>query len=362
MPREQVGSAHEFSEEATTTFIDVESNGNETVLFDADGSVSVDLDKGESPAPKEEVKSTSKVKDDIEIEIVDDTPDADKNRTASPPPEDPTEEELGEYSEKVQKRIKKFTKGYHDERRAKEAAQRELDEAVAYAQRLKQENEGLKQRTDKSQHALLEQAKRTVEGDLQAARREYREANDTGNSEKLLAAQEKLNLAQNRKERLSQIRLPPLQEGDDGVQRTPTEYSTPQPTPKADPKAVAWSEQNEWFGSDEDMTEYAYLYHKRLIRDGVDPSSDDYYEKLDSRMRRIFPENFDEIDGTDNAPLKDGRPLSKSEDVVAPATRSAAPKRIKLTQSQVRIAKRLGVPLEMYAKQVAEEQRKQSNG
>jgi hypothetical protein len=124
--------------------------------------------------------------------------------------------------------------------------------------------------------------------------------------------------------------------------------------PSSDSKALAWQSQNRWFGNDEEMTSFALGLHQKLVRSGVDPQSDEYYERINSRMRQVFPDAFDTPDDSDRAE----KPSRAKASVVAPATRSTASKKIVLTQTQVNIAKRLGVPLELYAKKVAEEARK----
>ena len=126
--------------------------------------------------------------------------------------------------------------------------------------------------------------------------------------------------------------------------------------PRPDDKALAWQRQNQWFGDDEEMTSFALGLHQKLVRMGVDPRSDEYYERIDSRMRQVFPDAFDSPDDTE----KVEKPTRAKASVVAPATRSTASKKVVLTQTQVNIAKRLGVPLELYAKKVAEEARKQN--
>jgi hypothetical protein len=285
--------------------------------------------------------------EDAEIEVVDDTPEEDQGRKPAPPPEEVSDDELTQYSESVQKRIKKFSRGYHDERRAKEAALREKEEALKLAQAIVEENKRLKGSLGQNQQILLEQAKKAAETDLEQAKRKYKEAYESGDADAVVNAQEALTSAKMKTERIENYRPRPLQEPENTVQM-------PQPAPvQADHKAAEWQRKNPWFGSDDEMTAFALGLHQKLVKQGIDPKSDDYYEKINSRMRQVFP---DTVEDEDEKP----RPKAKAN-VVAPATRSTAPKKIVLTQSQVNIAKRLGVPLEAYAKQVAEEMRK-SNG
>jgi len=312
---------------------------------------------------KKDKVSKDDVADDIEgfeVEVVDDTPPADRNRKPSTPPEDVTEDELKDYSEKVRQRIQHFSKGYHDERRAKEEAFRERQELEAYAKALIEENNKLKGTVGQSQKVLIEQAKRNIEAELNAAKQNYRKAYEDGDSEKLMEAQEAMTTAKLKAERLSNIALSSLQNKQPSVKTEQQveigETQRPLP-PKAAPipvdqKALAWAEKNPWFGEDVEMTSLAQGYHTKLVSSGVDPRSDEYYEAIDARMRKLFPEQFGEIEveTRDNS--------RQRSNVVAPATRSTAPKKVRLTRSQVAIANRLGVPLETYARQVAEEMRK----
>jgi hypothetical protein len=296
--------------------------------------------------PVESKEPEAKEEKDIEVEVVDDTPPKDRGRQPSEPPADVTEDELADYSEKVRKRIQHFSKGYHDERRRAEAAAREKEEAIRLAQHLLQENEKLKQETTKSQTALLEQAKARVNLDLEAAKRAYKEAYESGDSDKLVQAQVALNAAQNKVERVANFK-PALQ--------TPKTQVKPEPVAPAsapDPKASAWQKANPWFGSDDEMTSLALGLHQRLVREGVDPQSEEYYERINTRMRQVFPDQFEP---EEKPPEKQRR-----SSVVAPASRSTAPKKIVLTESAVKLAKRLGLTPEQYARQVAEEMRKQN--
>jgi hypothetical protein len=295
---------------------------------------------------------------ELEIEIEDDTPPKDRGRKASEPPQDVTDEELENYSEKVKNRIKHFNKGYHDERRAKETALREREALETYAKNLIAENQKLKGTVDQSHNTLIQSARKQVEGELVMARRQYKEAYESGEAETILEAQTALNAAQiridkvnNLKPRVVERAETPLQLNSSSVQ---PQLNAPQPQNPRDEKAETWREDNSWFGPDDEMTAFALGLHNKLTKNGVNPQSDEYYEKINSRMRQVFPDQFD--DGIEDEPASNQR---KSSNVVAPATRSAAPKKIRLTQSQVAIAKRLGVSLADYAKQAVELSRKQ---
>jgi len=300
-----------------------------------------------------EAKKESVLDTDLEIEIQDDTPPKDRNRKLSEPPTEVTDEELGEISsEKTRKRLQHFSKGYHDERRKAEAAQRERDEAVRYAQAVQAENERLKQEGAKSQEALVAQAKARTTAELEQAKRAYKDAYESGDSERVLEAQETLIAAKNKAERVANWKPAPLQKKETAVQ---PQLSAP--SPPVDPKAAEWQKANSWFGSDDEMTALALGLHQKLVREGIDPQSDDYYDRINRRMRQVFPEAFDDADESPEPPPAE-KPRKAS--VVAPASRSTAPRKIVLTASAVALAKRLGLTPEQYARQVAEDMRKQN--
>ena len=305
-------------------------------------------------------KKEAAEKSEVEIEVEDDTPPADRGRTPSEPPEEVTNEELENYSEKVKKRIQHFSKGYHDERRAKEQAVREREEAIAYAQKLIEQNQELNAKGAQNHNALIESAKKQVESELAVAQKQYKEAYEAGEPDAVLQAQTLLNAAQIRLDKVNgmkQREIPAnnqttLQNNENNVQ---SQQLAPE-QPQRDEKAEAWRTKNPWFGSDDEMTAFALGLHTKLTKEGVSPQSDEYYERINSRMRQIFPDQFDE--GIEDEPEE--APKQKPSNVVAPATRSTSPKKVKLKQSQIAVAKRLGVPLEQYAKQVAELARKQN--
>jgi hypothetical protein len=287
--------------------------------------------------------------DNFEIQIVDDTPPQDRGRKAGDPPEEVTEEELGQYSEKVKKRIQHFTKGYHDERRAKESALREREEAVRLTEKIVFENKKLREQMSQSQEALLEQAKQAAEAALKTSKQVHKEAYESGDADAVSTAQEELITAKMKLERLNNFRLNTLQSEEDKVKSN----TITTPDVPVDVKAQSWQRKNSWFGDDDEMTSFALGLHTKLVKQGIDPKGDEYYEKIDSRMRQVFPDQFDEEQESVSKPRQ-------KANVVAPATRSTAPKKIVLTQTQVALAKRLGVPLEIYARQVAEDMRKQN--
>ena len=321
-------------------FPDEKEENNDLEIEDS-GAVEIDVSAKKEAADYEpEVEA----KEEIEIEVVDDTPKKDRNRKASAAPEDVTEEELENYSEKVRKRIQHFSKGYHDERRAKETAERERKELEKYARQLAEDNKSLQNKAAKSNKALIEQGKEAAERDVKVAKFAYKKAYDAGDADKVLAAQEKLTDAKLKLTKLAEVDIP-LQEEETPVQ---SQQEVVQP----DVRANEWAKENTWFGSDEEMTAYAMGVHKKIVREGVDPSSDEYYETINSRMQSTFSDYFGEDGQTEQETKK------RKANVVAPASRSTSPKKVRLTRSQIAVAKKLGVPLELYAKKVAEEMRK----
>lgn len=304
------------------------------------------LEKFQFPDEVEEKKAEElqiEIEGESEVEVVDDTPEPDRDRVPmKEPPTEVTDEELEKYSEGVKKRIQHFSKGYHDERRAKEAALREREEAVRLAQALVEENKKLQGSVGQNQQALLEQAKKVAATEVDGAKQKLKEAHEAGDTEAFVEAQEELAKAINKAERIHNFRP-----------ATPKPVANPerpvvQPAPAApvDTKARAWQDSNPWFGSNRGMTAFALAVHQDLVDQGVDTRSDDYYDSINKSVRTRFPEAFP----------SDKRKSS----VVAPASRSVAPKKITLTQSQVNIAKRLGLTNEQYARAVAEQMRNEN--
>jgi len=348
MPMQQVEFEFPDPDKKEAGSVEVEVDGNEAEFeLEVEGAV------GREVVGKPKKKAEA----EVEVEVVDDTPKADRGRKPSDPPEEVTNEELENYSDKVKKRIQHFSKGYHDERRKKEEAQRAQEEATSYAEQLVQENKKLKGSADRSHNSLIQSAKKQVESEVEVAKRQYKEAYDSGETDAIVEAQGVLNSAQIRKDKVDSMRTravpkaqAPLQPPANTVQ-SPVQ---PQQTAERDEKAEAWREDNSWFGDDDEMTAFALGLHTKLTKEGTDPRSEEYYEKINSRMREIFPAEFDE--GIEDEPV--GR-KKKSSNVVAPATRSTSPRKVTLSQTQVALAKRLGVSLEDYAKQAAVLMRKQ---
>jgi hypothetical protein len=283
----------------------------------------------------------------FEFEIEDDTPPEDRGR--EPMPKEIVDEldndELEEYSDNVKTRLKQMKKVYHDERREKETALREHQEALAYAKRLMEENNALKGRLTQGEQIFVETAKNAAELELSAAKKAYKDAYDLGDADQLIEAQDRLYKAQSKLQKVEDF-VPSRHEPETDVQ--PVSNSVPRP----DQRAVAWQERNDWFGKDEEMTSLALGLHQKLVNQyGASyPSTDEYWKKVDDTMRRRFPEHFEE---RDPAPAQDTKPQrEKPAPVVAPATRSTGSKKIKVSQSAVNTAKRLNVPLEKYVQEL----------
>tara|TARA_R110000851_G_scaffold302873_1_gene460321 strand:- start:1145 stop:2146 length:1002 start_codon:yes stop_codon:yes gene_type:complete len=318
---------------------------NEDDALEVENSSAVEIDLSgnktkDEYAKEQEPEVEVEEEDDLDIEVIDDTPEEDQGREASTPPEEVTDEELEGYSSKVRKRINKIQKGYHDERRAKEAAAREREEAVSFARQLAEENRTLKSNVAKNREVLLEQAKRTTAIEVLSAKKQYKDAYDAGDSDKVLEAQDKLTTAKIKADKLANFEPEPLQEDNNDVTMQDTS-----PQQQVDTKAQAWAERNTWFQQDEEMTQLAFGLHNKLVAEGIDPTSDEYYERIDSRVQQLFPEKFEDA------------PKKKRANVVASASRSTAAKKVKLKASQVQLAKRLGLTNEQYARQLMKEMR-----
>ena len=294
---------------------------------------------------------------EIELEIEDDTPEEDRGR--EPLPKDLVEEleadELEDYSDKVKTRLKQMKKVYHDERRAKETADRERQEAVAFAQKIFEENKRLKNSLNAGQQTLVSTATNAAEMELSQVRKQYKEAYDSGDSDQILDAQEKLSEVTSKLNELKKYR-PALQETENNV----TIESQQAPVARPEPKALSWQERNAWFGKDTEMTSAALGLHQKLVDSGMDPQSDEYYQRIDSTMRRRFPEHFGEEETTDGGGKPVQRTGTKSANVVAPASRSTSSKKIVLKQSQLAIAKKLGLTPQQYA--IAQQKLENQNG
>lgn len=305
-----------------------------------------DIEQKEFTFPDEESKKPA-VEDDggVDVEIETSAP-AQKESKAEKSNDD---DEIEKYDEKVKKRIADLQSGFHAERRRAEEAAREREEAIAFAQSVAEENKKLKGSLSEGQSALLEQAKKVVANEVEDAKRRYKNAYESGDSDALVEAQELLTAAKIKMERVNNFK-PALQTEETEVKIAPREVPR---QPQVDPKAAKWQSENSWFGSDDEMTSFALGLHTKLIKSGIDPNSDEYYARLNSRIRQVFPENFDLESNEPETQQSQSAPRQKSN-VVAPATRSTSSSKIRLTPFQVTMAKKFGVSHELMAQKIAE--------
>jgi hypothetical protein len=288
----------------------------------------------------------------LDLEIEDDTPEQDRGREPMPKHlvDELEADELESYSENVKARLKQMKKVWHDERREKERVLRENQEALALTQRMMEENRRLKATLSNGEKTYMDTVKNAAELELDNAKRIYKEAFDSGDSDQIVAAQEKLSEANHKMFRLKEYR-PSLQEEEVQVQNEPV-----QQVPRLDAKTAAWQERNRWWGVDEEMTALALGFHQKLEKQYGRQyvGTDEYWQKVDDTMRRRFPEYFGENEQTTSGA---GKPATRTEtkpaNVVAPASRSTSSKKIVLKQSQIVLAKKLGLTPEQYAKEYA---------
>jgi hypothetical protein len=292
---------------------------------------------------------------DIEIEVVDDTPAQDRGRKPlDREVSDPTDEEIENYSDNVKKRIKDLTHARHDERRAKESLMREKEELERLAQHMMAENNRLKQTVNTGTEQYVASVKQIADSEVDKARRALKEAQESFDNEAIATASEALMDAKMRAENVKNYRPTPLQVEETVVQTRQQQDRTPQ----VDEKTLRWQAKNQWFGADgfEEHTSFALGLHQKLVNSGLDPRSDEYFEKIDSRMKSTFPDVF----GNEDRPTKSGDGSRRPASVVAPATRSTGARKVQLTPTQVALAKKYGLTPQQYAVEVAKLEK--SNG
>ena len=307
-------------------------------------------DEIESKQDEPKVEVELEAEGDIEIEIEDDTPEPDRGRKPlDKEVEDPSDDEVEQYSDKVQKRIKELAHARHDERRAKEAALREREEAMRVTQQLVEENRRLKSYVSSGEQTYATVLKEKAQADLEMARRRYKEAAESYDSDAMLAAQEALQDAKIRLMQAENFRPTPLQDENQQVYSQPQE----QQTPALDAKTLRWQAKNQWFGADgfEEMTAMAIAMHSKLVNQNgpEDARTDEYFERIDARLREKFPEHYGE-ERRDSP--RDASTKKPPATVVAPGTRSSGAKKVKLTKTQETFARRLGLTPQQYAMEV----------
>ena len=310
--------------------------------------------------------------EELDVQVVDDRPEEDQRSPAAERADDDgsaSDEELSQLGSRAQKRIKKLKWEYHEERRAKEASSRLADEAINYTQGLQVENPRLVQLVQDSQSALTEQAKGRAVAALAVAQENFKQAHDSGDSDQIAKAQQDLTNAQ-----LAQAYAPSVSQKiidnwkrDVLAQQNQMETEAaqqqqqymPPPVPEPDARAVVWQESNPWFGTDTEMTSFAYGVHERLVKEeGIDPDTDRYYELIDQRTKSVFPTHFGSNTTQSGGPVVvETASRRRANPVVAPASRNngVTSQKVVLTQTQVRLAKRLGLTLPQYAAQLMKE-------
>ena len=290
-------------------------------------------------------KPAQNAEPEIEIEIEDDAPPEDRGRQPLPKPlvEELERDELDQYDDNVKTKLKQMRKVWHDERREKESALREQQEAVGLAQRLFEENKRIKGILTTGEKEYVSTIQSNADMELRIAQRAYKEAYDAGDSDKMMEANQALQMANLKMLQVRNFRMPSLQEEEFQVQTQPVQYQPAPYVPEPDNKAVAWQKRNSWFGQDRGMTAFALGLHEDLKDSGVEVGSEEYYRELDNTIRKRFSEKFESLE--DN---RQGR--TRLGTVVAPAVRSTAPIKVKLKQSQVNLAKKFGLTPEQYWK------------
>ena len=290
----------------------------------------IDLDK-----PTEQAKPVEEEK--VEVEQVEQTTEA---APAEEKKEEKKSDELEKYSEGVQKRIAKLTRKMRE-------AERQKEEALAFAQSVKQERDTLQNRFVKADKSYVSEFENRVKTNMDAARMALRTAIEAGDVDAQVKAQEQMANLTADAARLASLKS---QQEEPKIEKqvNVSPQQAEQPV-RSDPKAEAWAARNSWFGNDTAMTYTAFDMHKTLVeKEGYDPQSDEYYEEIDKRLRLEFPNKFDRLEGNS---MERAKPAQTVASARRPSN-TGRRKTVKLTPSQVAIAKRLGVPLEEYAKQL----------
>ena len=297
--------------------------------------------------PEDNVEIDIDAEGDVSIEIEDDTPLRDRNaKPLETPVEDPTDDEIDNYTQGAQNRIKQLTHARHDERRAKEAALRERQELERMATAILEENKRLKEYVNSGHTTFQETLQAKAEAEMEMARRKYKEAQESYDSDAMLAAQENLTEAKMRLESAKNFKPTPLQVERNDVQ---TYQSVPE-APSLDDKTLRWQAKNQWFGAPgyEELTAFALGLHQKLVTTGVDPRSDEYFERVDSRLQQVFPDVFKNV-----AQKNESTSNKKPATVVASAVRSSGAKKVvRLTTTQQRLADKFGLSHKQYAQEV----------
>ena len=293
------------------------------------------------------------VEDQIEIEIEDDTPPEDQNRKPLPKDivEELEEDDLEAFTGEARQKLFQLKKVWNDERREKDAARKEAEEASRIAQQLLSENQKLKTKLNAGEQTLHSKYKENIAHELEKAKAEYKNAYDSGDSDRLVEAQEKLTKVQLDSQQIEQYKP---EYSEDTLQNSENDVQIQQQPQRLDSKTQAWLDKNSWYGVDEDMSYLAMGIHRRLEREGVPTGSDHYFNMIDKEIRQRFPEKFGIAEETKDSSEPEFKPSAKSKPstVVAPATRSTSPKKVRLTPTQVQLAKKFNLTPEQYAREL----------
>lgn len=327
-----------------------------------DDFLDFDLEEDDSSDEKPEKKKEEiedQEEDGLEIEIVDETPDDDKGKWVADDdrdgaPDEIDEDEVKEYSSKVQDRIKKLTARMHAERRAKEQAEREAQEAAGLAKRYLTETNQLKDVVEAGEKVLQKTHSESLQSALNNAKNKFKKAYEAGDEDAIVEAQEEIARTTAAMDRVSNTYLRPL----------PREAEVEVKPPAPSQQALLWREKNSWFGRDEVMTNYALSLHADLVKKGFQADTDPYWEAINTDISKRFS---DRLPAQASRPKEEGEsPKRRKSVTVAPARRrspSARSRKVTLTDSQVRLARRLGLTNEQYAEGVLEmENNDSSNG
>jgi hypothetical protein len=305
---------------------------------------------------------------DVEVQVVDDRPAEDQVGARDDDRSAPDLEEIEKMGGRAGKRISRLKYEYHEERRNKEAAIRMQEEAIRYAQQMEGQNRELRSVLERGEKVLLSEIHNRTDGDLSAAKERYKKAYESGDADSIADAQEALSRAvhdgqqaeqyqpvvgaQNQQYAQQQMAMQQMnmQRARAAAQAQAQAQAQEMRRQPVDPKLGKWMESNEWFGKDPEKTQFAYGVHERLVNEGLDPRSEEYYQKIDQRMGEVFSD-MSGAQGTEGPAVG-----NRTNVVVAPAARSGGPPRkVQLTSTQVTLAKRLGITPEQYAKQLTRE-------
>lgn len=306
------------------------------------------------PDEVEQTPATLLDDDDFEVEIVEEAAPLEKGANPEPMPREVIEEiendDLEQYSKEAKQRILQLKKVYHDEQRAKDEALAKENEAINFAKTILEENKKLKAKLTEGEKNLVTNVRQNISYELEKAKQEYKDAYDSGDSERLVEAQDKLTEVKFKAQQLEQYKP---QFDEETLQTEENAVQIQNQPQRLDSKTQAWLEKNQWYGRDDDMSYLAHGIHRRLEREGVPIGSDHYWATIDAEVRRRFPEKFGVAEETKYSSETEAKPsvkTSKPSTVVAPATRSTSSKKVTLTPRQVQIAKKLNLTPEQYAR------------